>query len=360
MPVMRDFVLTYLPFIGTSAIVGELFSIRSHCQYNIVRRIADGGMATVYEGAQHGADGFVKKVAVKVIKKQYARQPLFLENFIGEARLVADLIHTNIVQTYQLGMSDGTYFIAMELIRGMNLEQFLYMLRRHGLTLPVELAVFIASRIARGLAYAHAKKTSEGEALGIVHRDISPKNILLAFEGDVKISDFGIAKAAGFLIDEEGDVLAGKSEFMSPEQADFKVTDRRSDLFATGIVLSLMLLGSNPFKGEDGFDSRENIQTLATPDFCALNPNVDAELNRILHKCLCKDLDGRYQTADELLGDLERYIYRDGFGPTNETLGKYLRKISEEFSPDDSQTGRTDTMIRNYRASGPGNQQSTA
>jgi serine/threonine-protein kinase len=284
-----------------------------------------------------------------VIKKQFASQKLFLENFIGEARLVADLIHTNIVQTYQLGESDGTYFIAMELIRGMNLEQFLSILWKNSLPLPTELAVFIASRIARGLAYAHGKSTTEGEALGIVHRDISPKNILLAFEGDIKISDFGIAKAAGFLIDEEGDVIAGKSEYMSPEQADFKVTDKRSDLFTTGIVLSLMLLGYNPFRGEDGFDSREKILTMATPDFRALSPAVDDELNRILHRSLSKDLNGRYQTADELLKDLEKYIYKDGFGPTNETMGKFLRKIAESFSVESLDMSRTDTMIRNYR-----------
>lgn len=306
-------------------------------------------MATVYEGEQLGVNGFVKKVAIKVIKKQYACQPLFLENFIGEARLVADLIHTNIVQTYQLGESHGTYFIAMELIRGMNLEQFLQVLKTNGLVLPVELAVFIASRIARGLAYAHAKSTSENEPLGIVHRDISPKNILLALEGDVKISDFGIAKAFGFLIDEEGDVLAGKSEYMSPEQADFKITDKRSDLFATGVVLSLMLLGTNLFRGEDGFDSRENILTMPTPNFCALDPRIDEALNEILHKALSKNLELRYQSADALLKDLEHYIYKDGFGPTNETMGKYLRKITETFQIDTLDPQKTDTMMRKIR-----------
>lgn len=329
--------------------MGELFSIKTDSRYRILRRIADGGMATVYEGEQLGVNGFVKKVAIKVIKKQYACQPLFLENFIGEARLVADLIHTNIVQTYQLGESHGTYFIAMELIRGMNLEQFLQVLKSNGLVLPVELAVFISSRIARGLAYAHAKSTSENEPLGIVHRDISPKNILLALEGDVKISDFGIAKAFGFLIDEEGDVLAGKSEYMSPEQADFKITDKRSDLFATGVVLSLMLLGNNLFRGEDGFDSRENILTMPTPNFCELDPRIDEALNEILHKALSKNLELRYQSADALLKDLEHYIYKDGFGPTNETMGKYLRKIAETFQIDMLDPQKTDTMMRKLR-----------
>ncbi len=329
--------------------MGELFSIKAQYHYNILRRIAEGGMASVYEGEQYGANGFVKKVAIKIIKKRIANQPLFLENFIGEARLVADLIHTNIVQTYQLGESNGNYFIAMELLRGMNLEQFLYILKENKILLPIELAIFIASRIARGLAYAHSKKTSEGEELSIVHRDISPKNILLAYEGDVKISDFGIAKAVGFLIDEEGDVVAGKSEYMSPEQADFKITDKRSDLFATGILLSLLVVGINPFRGESASESRHNIQSMPTPDFSELNNRVSPELNTILNKALKKDVDSRYQCADDLLRDLEHYIYKDGFGPTNETLGKFIRKIAQYYPVDTFTHLHTDTIVRNYR-----------
>lgn len=329
--------------------MGELFSIKAQYHYNILRRIAEGGMASVYEGEQFGANGFVKKVAIKVIKKRIANQPLFLENFIGEARLVADLIHTNIVQTYQLGESNGNYFIAMELLRGMNLEQFLYILRANKIQLPIELSVFIASRIARGLAYAHSKKTAEGEDLSIVHRDISPKNILLAFEGDVKISDFGIAKAVGFLIDEEGDVVAGKSEYMSPEQADFKITDKRSDLFATGILLSLLVIGKNPFKGETASESRFNIQNMPTPDFSELDDRVSPELNAIIQKALEKDLDLRYQCADDLLKDLEHFIYKDGYGPTNETLGKFIRKIAVTYPIDTFTHLHTDTIVRKYR-----------
>lgn len=328
--------------------MGELFSIRAQYQYHILRRIAEGGMASVYEGEQFGANGFVKKVAIKVIKNHIANQPLFLENFIGEARLVADLIHTNIVQTYQLGESNGTYFIAMELIQGLNLEQFLYILRTSEIKLPVELAIFIVSRVARGLAYAHSKKTSEGEDLSIVHRDISPKNILLAFEGDVKISDFGIAKAVGFLIDEEGDVVAGKSEYMSPEQADFKITDKRSDLFASGIMLATLILGYNPFKGETPAESRERIQNFPTPDFTKLDSRVSQELNQILHKSLAKNLEERYQSADELLKDLEHFIYKDGYGPTNETLGKFIRKVSDTFPIESFSHLNTDTIVRKF------------
>src|SRR5256884_8516595 len=151
-------------------------------------------MGIVYEAEQHGTRDFVKRIAIKVIRQNYADQKQFIENFIGEAKLVADLIHTNIVQTYHLGETRGIFFMAMELIRGVNLEQFAQQLtdKRHGL--PKELAVFIVSRAARGLAYAHAKSDKDGKTLGIVHRDVSFKNIMIALESDVKLTDFGIAK----------------------------------------------------------------------------------------------------------------------------------------------------------------------
>src|SRR5207237_6973868 len=160
------------------------------------------------------------------------------------------LLQTNIVQTYHLGETRGIFFIAMELIRGVNLEQFAQQLTDKRRVLPLELAVFIVSRIARGLAYAHAKTDKDGKPLGIVHRDVSFKNIMIAFEGDVKLTDFGIAKAKGFLVDNEGEVVAGKADYMSPEQADFQITDRRSDIFSAGVVLAHLLLGINIFKGQ--------------------------------------------------------------------------------------------------------------
>src|SRR5512136_1183786 len=213
-------------------------------------------MGIVYEAEQLGAREFVKRIAIKVIRQHYANQKTFIENFIGEARLVADLIHTNIVQTYHLGEANGVYFIAMELLRGVNLEQFAQQLADKRRVLPKELAVFITSRVARGLAYAHAKTDKGGKALGIVHRDVSFKNVMIAFEGDVKLTDFGIAKARGFLVDNEGEVVAGKADYMSPEQADFQITDKRSDIFSVGVVLGHLLLGRNVFKGANPEDSR--------------------------------------------------------------------------------------------------------
>ncbi|HHY84567.1 MAG TPA: serine/threonine protein kinase [Verrucomicrobia bacterium] len=294
-------------------------------------------MGIVYEAEQKGAREFVKRIAIKVIRQNYASQKQFIENFIGEAKLVADLIHTNIVQTYHLGESRGVYFIAMELIRGVNLEQFQQQLHDRKRQLPKELAVFIVSRVARGLAYAHAKTDKDGRPLGIVHRDVSFKSIMIAFEGDVKLTDFGIAKARGFLTDQEGEVVAGKADYMSPEQASFQITDKRSDLFSAGVVLAHLLLGRNLFKCATAEESRQRILHMEIPDFRKLDPRIDDRLNEILHRALARDLDKRYPNADELLYDLEHYIYHTGYGPTNETLGRYIRELFGQTVPEPNQ-----------------------
>ncbi len=310
-----------------------LFSIQNEFRYEIVRKLFEGGMGIIYEAEQLGARNFVKRVAIKVIRSNYASQSTFIENFIGEAKLVADLIHTNIVQTYQLGEANGVYFMAMELIRGVNLEQFEHRLADRRRVLPKELAVFIVSRVARGLAYAHAKSDKDGKPLGIVHRDVSFKNIMIAFEGDVKLTDFGIAKARGFLTDQEGDVVAGKADYMSPEQANFQITDKRADLFSAGVVLAHLLLGRNIFKGPSAEASRQRILNQPIPDFRALDQRIDDRLNELLHRCLARDLSKRYATADELMYDLEYYIYHGGYGPTNETLGKFIRELFGQAVP---------------------------
>src|SRR5712671_874521 len=310
-----------------------LFTIQNEFHYEIVRKIFEGGMGVVYEAEQLGARGFVKRLAIKVIRQNYANQKQFIDNFIGEAKLVADLIHTNIVQTYHLGETRGVYFIAMELIRGVNLEQFAQQLTDKRHVLPKELAVFIVSRVARGLAYAHAKADKDNKPLGIVHRDVSFKNIMIAFEGDVKLTDFGIAKARGFLVDNEGEVVAGKADYMSPEQANFQITDKRSDLFSAGVVLAHLLLGKNLFKGTSAEESRQRMMNLPIPDFRSLDDRVDERLNEILQRALARDVAKRYGTGDELLYDLEHYIYHSGYGPTNETMGKFMRELFAQTIP---------------------------
>jgi serine/threonine-protein kinase len=327
-----------------------LFTIQCDFHYEILRKISEGGMGIVYEAEQRGARGFAKRVAIKVVRQNFANQPVFIENFIGEAKLVADLIHTNIVQTYHLGEARGIYFIAMEYIRGVNLEQFSHQLSDKRRALPVELAVFITSRVARGLAYAHAKLDKDDKPLGIVHRDVSFKNIMIAFEGDVKLSDFGIAKARGFLQDNEGEVVAGKADYMSPEQADFQITDRRSDIFSAGIILAHLLLGSNMFKGRSPEESRKRVIQMQIPDFTKVDARIDARLNEILHRALARKVDERYPNADELLYDLEHYIYHKGYGPTNETLGRFIRELfGERNNAAPPAKGGTDILERTAR-----------
>src|SRR5712664_346993 len=162
----------------------------------------------------------------------------------------------------------------MELIRGVNLEQLSDQLRDKVQTLPVEIAVFVASRVVRGLAYAHAKMDKDGKPLGLVHRDVSFKNVMIAFEGDVKLTDFGIAKARGFLADNEGEVVAGKADYMSPEQANFQVTDKRSDIFSAGVVLAQLLLAHNIFKGPSPEESRKLVMNMAIPDFRTMDARI--------------------------------------------------------------------------------------
>jgi serine/threonine-protein kinase len=307
--------------------VAALKHIFNELHYEMTRKIAEGGMGLVYEAVQLGAGNFRKVVAVKVIREEYSAIEEFQNNFIGEARLVADLIHTNIVQTYHLGQVGGQYFMVMEFVKGVNLEQFLERHRQLGKQIPTDLAAFIVSRIARGLTYAHTKCDRDGRHLNIVHRDIGPKNVLVAQEGDVKLTDFGIAKALDLMYNEEGKVIAGKDEYLSPEQATYAITDARADLFPLGIVLTELLLGKNIFRSHDRSQSRRNILTMPIPQFATLRPDIDPKLEAIIQRALERDREKRYQSGYEMLTALELYLYSDGYGPTNEKLGVYIKEL---------------------------------
>lgn len=301
--------------------------IFNELHYEMTRKVAEGGMGLIYEAHQLGAGNFRKVVAVKLIREEYSASEEFQKNFTGEARLVADLIHTNIVQTYHLGQVGGQYFMVMEFVRGVNLEQFLDEHRKLNRPIPIDLAAFIVSRIARGLTYAHVKCDRDGRHLNIVHRDIGPKNVLIAFEGDVKLTDFGIAKALDLMYNEEGKVIAGKDEYLSPEQASYAITDARADLFPLGIVLTELLLGRNIFRSDDRAQSRRNILTMPIPQFAKLRPDIEPQLEAIIQRALQSDREKRYQSAYAMLTDLEMFPYTDRYGSTNEKLGVYLKDI---------------------------------
>ena len=287
-------------------------------------------MGCVYEAIQKGSDGFKKRVAIKIIRQEYSNLPQFRKNFIGEARLVADLIHSNIVQTYHLGYAQKQYYMVMEYVHGVNLEQFMLQHRALQKAIPCDLAAFVVSRISRALAYAHIHRDWNNKPLGIVHRDVSPKNIMLSYGGDVKLTDFGIAKAFNLMYSKEGEVIAGRSDYLSPEQARLKVTDHRADLFSCGVVMAEMILGYNPFLGDTPEISRDNICQMSLPAFAELRPELEMPLQDILNRALQRDRSMRYQTATELMIDIEKVLYSEGYGPTNEKLASYMRHLYKD------------------------------
>ena len=313
--------------------MSSLKHIFNELHYELTRKISEGGMGVVYEAVQRGTGQFRKVVAIKLIREEYSSIPEFQKNFIGEARLVADLIHTNIVQTYHLGQIGGQYFMTMEFVSGMNLEQAMERHKELNRQMPVEIAAFIISRVCRGLHYAHVKRDSDGRPLGIVHRDVNPKNVMISYEGDVKLMDFGIAKALDLMYNEEGKVIPGKDEYLSPEGASYAVTDGRSDLFSLGIVLTEILLGRNIFRAVNRLDSRRQILTMPIPVFSSLRPDIEPRLEAILQRALHRDRNLRYQSAHEMMTDLELYLYSDRYGPTNEKLAVYMNEIFGSAHP---------------------------
>lgn len=331
----------------TLSAVSHLRDLEDSIAYELIRPIAEGGMGRVYEASQKGAGGFSKRVAIKVIREEYSNLAAFRKNFVGEARLVSDLIHTCIVQTYHLGLLHGQYYMVMEYVDGVNLEEFILQHHALGEDIPIDWACFIISRVCRGLSYAHQKVGTDGRLLGIVHRDINPRNIMLSFEGDVKLTDFGIAKAVNLMYNKEGEVIAGKDEYLSPEQARREVTDARADLFSCGVVLAEMLCGGNIFEVQgDGRATRRNILEMPLPDFAEERDGLTNQLVQILVRALSRDKRHRYQSAAEMLTALEEFLYGDHYGPTCEKFATYLKTLfvdgkayTDDVNPRDSSFG---------------------
>lgn len=301
-------------------------------------------MGSVYEGMLEGPEGFQKQVAIKTILESLTSDEEFVEMFVGEAKLVADLVHENIVQIYQLGHIENVYYIAMEYINGVNLEEFGNRHKKLEKPTPVEWSAFIASRVARGLEYAHGKCGSDGESLRVVHRDVSPKNVMMRVDGVVKLGDFGIAKAVNLMASREGETLMGKWMYMSPEQASFMETDGRSDIFSLGIVLHELLTGELLFADEDLGVVRENLLYRDIPSPRDVNPDVPEDLEKIVMKMLERELDKRYPDASTLSYDLEYYLYHKGYGPTNQTFGRYMSEIFPEIHTEHALAGSKATL----------------
>ena len=307
--------------------MGRLHAISSTTEYRLIREISRGGMGYVYEAEQHGAEGFVKRVAIKTIQEKHLNNPDFIARFIAEAKLVANLVHPNIVQIYQLDKYAGGYYIAMEYINGVTCSELLSLHRSLGVNIPVDYVTFIISRIARGLEYAHNLRDNTGKLLDIVHRDVCPKNIMITSEGEGKLTDFGIAKAGNSSTSHEGELLLGKVQYMSPEQAMLKKTDNRSDIFSLGIVYYELLTGVSPFKADSSIASLSKVRMCSLPPVTSYRNDLPKELLRILNKMLKKDPAARYSDTGELSTDLEMLMYAHGYGPTIKKLSQYMNTV---------------------------------
>jgi eukaryotic-like serine/threonine-protein kinase len=290
----------------------------------LVRKVAVGGMATVYEAEQLGPAGFAKRIALKVIHPQYAKQKEWLQLFTDEAKLSANLMHGNIVQIYQLGEVAGEYFIAMEFIQGPTLR---LVIDRHwelGQRIPLHLAAYVASRVCRALDFAHNFVAPDNRRLDIVHRDVSPGNVMASWDGHIKLADFGIAKARTSIDPAAGRAfLMGKKHYMSPEQILGLNVDARSDVFAVGVVL-YELLALEPLFTEDITQlAIDEVAVLPTPNIRAKIPGIDPELEQIISVALNKDPALR-PTAAEMGHDLDQWCAAQRHVPTPDLLHDHL------------------------------------
>jgi serine/threonine protein kinase len=266
-------------------------------------------------------EGFEKVVAVKRILSHLSDNKEFVDMFIDEAKMVAGLTHPNIVQIFDLGKIERSYYIAMEYVHGRDLRTILRRAREREVAVPLEFSAFVVSRVCAALEYAHRKRDESGQPMLLVHRDVSPQNILLSFEGDVKLTDFGIAKAASKATITDKGALRGKLLYMSPEQAWGKAMDRRSDVFSAGIVFYEMLTGQKPFLGTSEMSILETVRECRVAPPTTLNPHIPEKMERVAMKALERDPEIRYQDAGEMHRDLERVLHeRQPTTPRDVTL----------------------------------------
>lgn len=300
-------------------------------QYEILERIASGGMAELYKAKRTGVEGFQKIVAIKKILPHLADDEEFVTMFADEAKLAAQLNHPNIIHIYDLGkIQAGGYFIAMEYMDGRDLRAIQQAGREMGVPIPVPLAVYVASKVASALDYAHRRRDSEGHELNIVHRDVSPQNILISYEGDIKLCDFGIAKAASKASKTQSGALKGKIQYMSPEQAWGKPIDRRSDLFSLGVVLHELLTGERLFQGDTDINILEKVRVAEIAPPSRANPEVPQNLDAVVLKALAREPDDRYMNASDLLRDLDSVLYSYTPAPGSADVAIYLHRLQAE------------------------------
>jgi serine/threonine protein kinase len=320
-------------------------------RYTLVRQLAVGGMAEIYLARADGIGQFAKQVVLKRILPQHARSEDFVEMFLHEARLAATLEHPNIVQVFDIGELDGSYFFTMEYVQGEDLRTLLGALRKRNERMPIDHAIAIVTAAAAGLHYAHDRVGDDGRPLAMVHRDISPSNIMVSLDGAVKVTDFGIAKTASQLIETRTGVLKGKISYMSPEQCKSEPLDRRSDIFSLGIVLHELATGQKLFRGDNDYAILRKIIEDDAPTLSAVvdGPYPDG-LEAIVARALARDRDARYPTAQALQIELENLAREQRLDRSSVALSRYVRETfpaAAAPAPDaDSQTPATTPIPR--------------
>jgi serine/threonine-protein kinase len=307
-------------------------------------------MAEVYLAVLRGAAGFERRVALKKILPVYAGIEEFTKLFRDEARIWAVLNHSGVVQVYDFGQHQGDHWIAMEFIDGPDLEEVLDRCRRRGIHPPVDVVIHLGHRLASALEYAHGVRDPSGEELHIIHRDVSPPNILLSVQGEVKLTDFGVAKASTRASLTRPGVLRGKYAYMSPEQVQHKPIDHRSDLFGLGILLYETLTGVNPFEGPTDYQTIESVGRAEVEPAGFLRPDTPAELDRILLGLLEPDPELRYQTGGELRRDLAALMLERPEADEPETLVAFLRDLFPERTPQAQSSGKPNPGVPAWEA----------
>jgi eukaryotic-like serine/threonine-protein kinase len=279
-------------------------------RYLLLDKIGAGGMAEVFRAVMPGAEGFRRTFVVKRILGALSSTPTFVDMFVREARICSLLSHPGIVAVYDFGQIEGNYFLAMEYVRGRDLQALLRRLRKDQRSCPVSIAAFIAREVAECLAYAHDLSGADGKPLNIIHRDVSPSNIMCPYAGGVKLLDFGIAKALGDTPEDrtERGGFKGKLSYMAPERIRRQPIDGRSDLFSLGVVLWEMLVGRRLFRAATDNDTLRNVVEAPIPLPSSLRPDVPASLDAVVMRALERDPDRRYATGHELADDLEEVL----------------------------------------------------
>jgi serine/threonine protein kinase len=291
-------------------------------KYYMLGLIARGGMAEVYRSRPRKDNS--KLLAIKIMRPQLAREARFVDMFIREGKLALMLRHTSIVGTTDVGRIEGRYFIAMEYIGGKDLTQVLRRCQEENKRIPVPHAVFIAARIAEGLDYAHRLAGDDGRPLNIVNRDVSPSNVRISYDGEVKLLDFGIAQALMKFTSEIG-VLKGKFSYMSPEQIRGMPVDARTDIFSAGIILHEMLTTEKLFRGDTEFALMEKVRKAEVPPPSRFNRRVTPELDAIVLKALARDVADRYQSGAQFAADLNKLLIGYNFKPSE--LQEFIRGL---------------------------------